>query len=337
MNSSRSILSRYDSLLVRLGGRRPLACIYSLLAASISSTYVPNVGLAAIPALQRLHGLVVLLLTCRKRLLGLDSTTMQRAAALQQQQGSLALIPRQPARSSGLLPASPLTVLSCQRRRRLSHHGLITPAAAAWPLQPRCAPSSRGPVACRASSSQPSSSADSNPSSSSSNADPTAAAAAALSSSQQEPPATAATPSSLTVEAVQTDPAATIDAIQRLTSPSQGDPTPAAAASESAAAAGSATTVDQQQQTEQQQQQGAFESFLAAVAAAWAGAQVHWQTLVGFCAAALAAVKASLAKFPAWVAAQKLQKLQEAADGTPTDAGKQAAYLAALNSNAHPR
>jgi hypothetical protein len=80
-----------------------------------------------------------------------------------------------------------------------------------------------------------------------------------------------------------------------------------------------------------------LDNFLAAVAAAWAGAQVHWQSLVGLCAAALAAVKASLSKFPAWVAAQKLQKLQEAADAAPTDAGKQAAYLAALNSSTHPR
>lgn len=332
-------MPRYDSLLVRVGARLPLACMFSLLAAFISRPPMPSML-----ALQRSLPSNVCMgsFCCSRRAgrgrLGLDSTTMQHAAALQQQ--GQAPTPRQPARSSGLLllPASPLTVLSCQRRRRLNN-GLITPAAAAaaWPLQPRCAPSSRRPaaaVACRASSSQPSSSSDSSPSSSSSNADP-AAAAAAPSNSQQEPPATAATPSSLTVEAVQTDPAATIDAIQRLTSPSQGDATPVAAASESAVAAGSATA-DQQQQTEQQQQ-GAFESFLAAVAAAWAGVQVHWQTLVGFCAAALAAVKASLAKFPAWVAAQKLQKLQEAADGAPTDAGKQAAYLAALNSNVHPR
>lgn len=280
---------------------------------------------------------------------------MQRAAALQQQ--SQALQPaRQPARSSGLLLplSSPWAGLSCQHpRRRLQNSGLIAPAAAAAAARPlhwslsscRLAAS----VACRASSSRPSSSdsspsssADSSPSSSSSNADPAAPAPAAPSSSSQQesPPTTAAaTPSSLTVEAVQSDPAATIDAIQRLTSPAQGDATPAAAAaaSDSPAASGSARTADQQQQTEQQQQQGTFESFLAAVAAAWAGAQVHWQSLVGFCAAALAAVKASLSKFPAWVAAQKLQKLQEAADGAPTDGGKQAAYLAALNGSAHPR
>jgi hypothetical protein len=131
---------------------------------------------------------------------------------------------------------------------------------------------------------------------------------------------------------VQSDPAAIIDAIQRLTSTAQDDSV-TAAASEAPAAGADAASGD----SSSQQQQSVFDTFLAAVAAAWAGAQVHWQSLVGYCAAALAAVQASLGKFPAWVAAQKLQKLQEAADAAPTDGPKQAAYLAALNSNAHPR
>ncbi|KAF6252523.1 hypothetical protein COO60DRAFT_1471478 [Scenedesmus sp. NREL 46B-D3] len=47
-------------------------------------------------------------------------------------------------------------------------------------------------------------------------------------------------------------------------------------------------------------------------------------------------MRGQLSKLPSWVAAQKLQRLREAADEAPQDAGKQAAYLAALN-QAHPR
>lgn len=187
---------------------------------------------------------------------------------------------------------------------------------------------SRG-VSCRASSpdqqQQPSSS-----SSSSSQGE-----SAATPQQQQVAGADAATTPAvqppLTVEAVQSDPAATIEAIQRLTQQPGGADNSSTSTSASSSTAAAAAGEDAQQQ------QSAFDAFVAAVAAAWAGVQVHWQSLLGFCAAALAAVKASLGKFPAWVAAQKLSKLQEAADAAPTDAGKQAAYLAALNSNAHPR
>jgi hypothetical protein len=42
-------------------------------------------------------------------------------------------------------------------------------------------------------------------------------------------------------------------------------------------------------------------------------------------------VRGQLGKLPSWMAAQKLQRLREAADEAPQDADKQAAYLAALN------
>lgn len=193
------------------------------------------------------------------------------------------------------------------------------------------------------SSSITSSSAQDPTTSSSTSSSQTVDAAAATPAEASAVPAAAAAAAAeasvLTVEAVQSDPAATIDAIQRLTRSSQDDTSPAATAAAAAAAvsdpARSSSAGESQQ--ELQQQQNALDAFVAAIAKAWAGVQVHWQAAVGFLAAAAAAVKASLAKFPAWVAAQKLQKLQEAADAAPTDAGQQAAYLAALNSNAHPR
>lgn len=291
---------------------------------------------------------------------------MQRTAALQQ--GSLIAQPQRSCLSLLPAPSSPCyafrgtAAINTRRRCSLSHlkqqqqqqqqrfvavPGAAATAAAgstAWPAQPhRSRFLARSTFSCKATGSdqqQPnSSSSDSTPSapSSSSGSEPQASSSqSSAAAGAGADAAAAAAPSPLTVEAVQSDPAATIDAIQRLTR-QQDD---AAVSTHAAAAAGdtsgSSTSTSQQQQ-DPQQQQSALDGFVAALAKAWAGAQVQWQAAVGFLAAALAAVKASLGKFPAWVAAQKLQKLQEAADAAPTDAGKQAAYLAALNSNAHPR
>lgn len=271
---------------------------------------------------------------------------MQGTAALQ---GNHAVC--QPARSRPLLPAvSPCVIrpaaFSSQRCHSLSQQRLITPAAATgasttlgsstWCRQISWSRQGHLSGLCRATGSdqQPtdaSTSSSSNTSSSTTNSSQQSAGAAAAEAAD--------TP--LTVEAVQSDPAATIDAIQRLTAQPQDEASLVAAAAASASdspQSGSAeTSTSPSDQQEQQQPQNGFDALLAGIAAAWAGAQVQWQSFIGFCAAALAAVKASLAKFPARVAAQKLQKLQEAADAAPTDASKQAAYLAALNSNAHPR
>lgn len=293
---------------------------------------------------------------------------MQRTAA--QQQGSAI---SQPVRSSCLLPmasryAFQPALLSSQFRRcvgRLQQQQravapttahLTAACSSLRPLQPRrCRHDARQHRICKAAGpeQQPGAAAGSGstPDQADSSTTPAYAQDAAASTSSSSQPAAAAVVDAsaaaatagagpLTVEAVQLDPAATIDAIQRLTRSAQDDATPASATSTSAAAAaGSDTTSSSSGASDQQQQeqQGALDAFVAAVAKAWAGAQVQWQSAVGLLAAALAAVKASLGKFPAWVAAQKLQKLQEAADAAPTDAPKQAAYLAALNSNAHPR
>lgn len=257
---------------------------------------------------------------------------MQYAAALQH--GNIV---RQPTHSSILLPAAAprafrSTAWGVKHRPCLSQHTHLSalaasPAAAGssvLAIQPR-ALHLRRQLVCRALGSEP------QPASSPNNSSSTSDAASSPSSSSRLADAEAAPALPLTVEAVQSDPAATIDAIQRLTSTAKDDSSPTAASDTPAAGA------DAGSDSSSHQQQSAFDTFLAAVAAAWAGAQVHWQTLVGYCAAALAAVQASLGKFPAWVAAQKLQKLQEAADASPTDGAKQAAYLTALNSNAHPR
>jgi hypothetical protein len=126
---------------------------------------------------------------------------------------------------------------------------------------------------------------------------------------------------------VQADPAATIDTINRLTRQQQ-------------AAADSSTDSAQQQQQQQlhsqEQPQQPLASLAAAAAAVWAAAQQQWQSLLAMLAAAVAAIRGQLSKLPSWVAAQKLQRLREAADESPQDAAKQAAYLAALNQT-HPR
>eukprot|EP00878_Enallax_costatus_P001632 GHUV01001784.1.p1 GENE.GHUV01001784.1~~GHUV01001784.1.p1 ORF type:complete len:896 (+),score=273.74 GHUV01001784.1:260-2947(+) len=125
----------------------------------------------------------------------------------------------------------------------------------------------------------------------------------------------------LTVEAVHADPAATIEAIQRLTRAETGT---------------SSSSDNSTLPADQQQPQGPLQVLAAAAASASIRAQQYWQSLLTALAAAYAAVTANLSKFPSWVAAQKLQKLREAADEHPQDAVKQAAYLAALNQS-HPR
>lgn len=130
--------------------------------------------------------------------------------------------------------------------------------------------------------------------------------------------------------AVQADPAATIDAIHRLTQHQAGGE-----ASNSRSSDGHEPTSSHQQQ-QQQDQPDPLQSVAAAAAAVWAATQQHWQSLLALMAAAVAASRAKLSSFPSWVAAQKLQKLREAADEAPKDALKQAAYLAALNQS-HPK
>jgi hypothetical protein len=140
----------------------------------------------------------------------------------------------------------------------------------------------------------------------------------------------------ISVAAVQANPAATIDAINRMTRL-----TDEAAA---AAAAGASGRQQQQQQPpedlqtpQQQQPLSATLTFLRVAATNfWSAVQRSLKAILGLLAAAAAAVQGSLSKFPGWVAAQKLQKLKEAADSAPKDATKQAAYLAALNSS-HPK
>uniref|UniRef100_A0A383WAE8 AAA+ ATPase domain-containing protein n=1 Tax=Tetradesmus obliquus TaxID=3088 RepID=A0A383WAE8_TETOB len=170
-------------------------------------------------------------------------------------------------------------------------------------------------------------------SSSSSDAAPGQAAEAAAAAAEVSQAAAASSQTAeaarLTVEAVQADPAATIDTINRLTRQEQ-------AAADSSSSSPDTAQQQQQQQQQSQEQQQPFASMAAAAAAVWAAARQHWQSLLAMLAAAVAAMRGQLSKLPSWVAAQKLQRLREAADEAPKDAAKQAAYLAALN-QAHPR
>jgi hypothetical protein len=126
---------------------------------------------------------------------------------------------------------------------------------------------------------------------------------------------------------VQADPAATIDTINRLTRQQQADV--------DSNTEGAQQQQQQQQQHSQEQQQRPLASLAAAAAAVWAAAQQQWQSLLAMLAAAVAEIRGQLSKLPSWVAAQKLQRLREAADEAPQDVAKQAAYLAALNQS-HP-
>ena len=69
----------------------------------------------------------------------------------------------------------------------------------------------------------------------------------------------------------------------------------------------------------------------------WASAiKTHFLGILGAITAAWVALTSRLGSFPAWVAAQKLKQLREAADEAPHDPERQAAYLAALNPK-HPK
>jgi hypothetical protein len=114
--------------------------------------------------------------------------------------------------------------------------------------------------------------------------------------------------------------AATIDAIQRLT----GRDRPAADGNTAAVAAPSPPAAPS----------GAPKPPLAAAADAARGAAA---ALLAALARAWATAAALLQYIPAWVAAQRLRQLREAADEAPADADRQAALLAALNEQRSPR
>eukprot|EP00879_Flechtneria_rotunda_P014610 GHRR01015267.1.p1 GENE.GHRR01015267.1~~GHRR01015267.1.p1 ORF type:complete len:605 (+),score=233.34 GHRR01015267.1:179-1993(+) len=133
-------------------------------------------------------------------------------------------------------------------------------------------------------------------------------------------PASAADPLSLTVAAVQADPAGTIDAINRLTRQPGND-----------TSSSTNSNAEQTQQQDQQQHQQPLHVLSAAAAGILAAAHKQWMALLSMLAALTSAFKSNLSRFPSWVAAQKLQRLREAADEAPSDAAKQAAFLTALN------
>jgi hypothetical protein len=103
------------------------------------------------------------------------------------------------------------------------------------------------------------------------------------------------------------------------------------AATSSNTVSGESSSTPSSQQEQQQQQQ------LSEQGPAWASAiKTHFLGILGAMAAAWVALTSKLGSFPAWVSAQKLKQLREAADEAPHDAERQAAYLAALNPK-HPK
>lgn len=213
---------------------------------------------------------------------------------------------------------------SCAATRRLSHTPAYRGSRNQWQVcRPYCSASGNSDSS---SSQQDIPTSSQAPSAADGSSRSSAAAGSANSPAAAEP-----TPASLlTVEAVHADAAATIDAIQRLTRSAEAQESASSGSNTDAAVA------EQSQQQPPDELQQPLQQLAAAAASAWISAQQHWQSLLAMLAAAYAAVTANLSKFPSWVAAQKLQKLQEAADDHPQDAAKQAAYLAALNQS-HPR
>ncbi|GBF97365.1 ATP-dependent zinc metalloprotease [Raphidocelis subcapitata] len=110
--------------------------------------------------------------------------------------------------------------------------------------------------------------------------------------------------------------AATIDAIQRLTGRVGGSD---GAAGPSAAAVAEAPGPRSPLDAAADRARAAAAALLAVFARAWA------------------ALTALLSYVPAWVAAQRLRQLREAADEAPGDADRQSALLAALNEQRQPR
>jgi ATP-dependent metalloprotease len=117
--------------------------------------------------------------------------------------------------------------------------------------------------------------------------------------------------------------AATIDAIQRLTGRSAREDDTGAAAAGAAGVTGAAAAAPAGPKGPLT---AAFDATRAAAAAVLAAVARAWAALV-----------ALLQYVPAWVAAQRLRQLREAADDAPADADRQAALLAALNAQRQPR
>lgn len=110
----------------------------------------------------------------------------------------------------------------------------------------------------------------------------------------------------------------TMESISRLTGSSSGSGSPASDAATSSSASGSADGAPSPsgQQPDAQPQAGLLHQLAVPFAAV---------------AAALAALKAQLARLPAWAHAQRLKKLKQQAEEEPQNAERQALYLAALN------